>query len=535
MSIRDVTFTRPTTHRMRFAAFGIIGGFVFWVGIGLQALLTGEWRVGATASFVIQGVVSVQLSYVLNRYWTWRSEQTAFWHGWRRFNGQKVVTILANLVLYVVLLRLGINYLAANVATTFVFTAVNYAATHLWVFRPGRPARPTTGPAARSARDPFPAGRTADARTVSVVVPCRGNERTILATVDSLLAQDYPGLAEVILVGSVGDTTWQALRDVTDPRLMILEREQTPDRDSNAKRDLGLRRARGDVLALADSDIVMRPDWLSRGLSLLAASGAQCVTGGMASIHDGFLGRFVDGTRMAAKTPRVPRTYMVTRENFGRHGRKPPVTANAIFTRELYQHCPVDVTWGLGYEDYEWFWRMAAAGYRILFSSELCGRHHHRRSLRLLCWEYRRSGDGCAQFVRRHPGCPLARKRLQQAVLMPTAAIAVAGAEAAAVAVTSPLVPLLSLGLMAAAAAVWEFAHQRNPEALLYPLLNAILGSVFLISLVRGLMARPRTALPQPGLRPADVAAAQVRPVLADTMAARVRPVLAAVAAEEAR
>src|SRR5580700_9593016 len=148
MSIREVTFTRPTSHRDRFAAFGIIGAFVFWVGIGLQVLLTGDWRLGATASFVIQGVISVQLSYLLNRHWTWRSEQVPFWRGWRRFNGQKVVTILANLVLYAVLLRAGINYLAANVATTIVFTVVNYAATHLWAFRPGRPAGPTSGPLA---------------------------------------------------------------------------------------------------------------------------------------------------------------------------------------------------------------------------------------------------------------------------------------------------------------------------------------------------------------------------------------------------
>jgi hypothetical protein len=42
MSIREITLTRPTSHRARFAAFGLIGAFVFWVGIGLQILLTGS-------------------------------------------------------------------------------------------------------------------------------------------------------------------------------------------------------------------------------------------------------------------------------------------------------------------------------------------------------------------------------------------------------------------------------------------------------------------------------------------------------------
>jgi putative flippase GtrA/GT2 family glycosyltransferase len=498
MSIREITISRPADHRARFLKFSAVGAALFWFGIGLQALLTGQWHVSAAASFAIQGVISVELSYLANRYWTWRSEPVGFWRSWRRFNAQKIVASVANLAAYLILLRLGVNYLAANVVTTAMFTVVNYAGAHYWAFRPGGRGgrRGIAAPALLAPRPPVPVIRPATTRTVSVVVPCRGSERTIRATVDSLLGQDYPGLAEVILVGSVGDTTWQALADVTDPRLMIMEQPDTTGlRDPNVKRDTGIRRASGEVLALADSDIVMRPDWLSRGLGLLAASGASCVAGGMESIHDSFWGRFVDGTRMAAKTPRVPETYIVTSENFGRRGRKPPVTANVILTRELHEDCPLDVRWYYGYEDYEWFWRIARAGHRILFSSELAGRHHHRRGLRPLCREYLRSSDGCARFVRRHPDCPLARKRLRQAIALPAAALALAGAGAAAVAVTHQLLPLLAAGLLAVTATGWEYAHQRNPEALVYPLLNGVLGMVFLFGLARGLL---RTAPPRP-------------------------------------
>ena len=50
--------------------------------------------------------------------------------------------------------------------------------------------------------------------TASVIIPCKGSQATIRATVNSLLAQDYPGLTEVILVGDVGDSTWMAIQDV---------------------------------------------------------------------------------------------------------------------------------------------------------------------------------------------------------------------------------------------------------------------------------------------------------------------------------
>ena len=78
----------------------------------------------------------------------------------------------------------------------------------------------------------------------------------------------------------------------------------------------------------------------------------------MRSIHDTFWGRFVDENRLGAKTPRLPVPYLVTARNFGAHNRKPPITANVILTRDVYDDQPIDRHWLYGYEDYEWFWRV---------------------------------------------------------------------------------------------------------------------------------------------------------------------------------
>src|SRR5215472_18004076 len=255
---------------------------------------------------------------------------------------------------------------------------------------------------------------------VSVVIPVKNSQRTIRATVVALLAQDYPALAEVIVVGDVGDQTWQALADIDDPRLVLIEHEEVDGkREPATKRDVGLRKARGQVLALADSDINMDRDWLSRGVALLTGQHGGIVCGGMRAATNTFWGRFVDTNTLAAKTPRVPKSYRVTVRNFGRHGRKPPITANVLMARAVYDDCPIDDSWGFGYEDYEWFWRVVRAGHKVLYAAGLDGAHHHRQSFRSLVREYQVSAHGCANFIHAHPHSPLARKRRRQATLLP--------------------------------------------------------------------------------------------------------------------
>jgi glycosyltransferase involved in cell wall biosynthesis len=311
--------------------------------------------------------------------------------------------------------------------------------------------------------------------------------------VEALLAQDYPELVEVILVGDIRDSTWLALADITDPRLVTLEIRKTPGRrDPNVKRDWGIRYSRGEVLALVDSDIVMGPAWLSQAVKLLYAQGSGLVAGGMRSIHDTFWGRFVDRNALAAKTPRIPQPYQVTAENFGKRGCKPPVTANALFTRDLYAKCPLDVTWAYGYEDYEWFWRVAMDGHVILFSKDLTAAHHHRRSMRKLVREYQQASNGCAHFIRAHPDSPLARKRMLQAVLLPLAALIVLAG--AGVAITGGYWPqvVVAAGCVLAILTGREVLAARSAEGLAYPPATLALGLVFTVNLGLSLIRLPQ-------------------------------------------
>ncbi len=470
---------------VRFLIFSAIGGAVFLMGLGLQAVLTGRWHIPAVVSYIVQAVVSVETSFLLNRWLTWRDRSTPFWPAFARFNAQKTVTIALNLVLYAGLLRLGVNYLVANVVLTAVFTVVNYVAGDRLVFVPARTR--LAQPAAPPLPDPvsaYPKPR------ISVVIPCRNNERTIGPAVQSLLHQDYPGLDEIMLVGSPKDHTWDGLAGIDDPRLTTWEIETPPGvRDANFKRNAAIRNTSCDLISLVDSDIVLPPDWMTRAVAALEDSGADCVTGGMRSVHDSFWGRYTDSTFIGAKTPRIAQSYNVTSADFGARGRKPPITANVLFTRELYNSCPIDPFWSHGsYEDYEWFWRVAKAGYAIRVCRELFGWHHHRRGLRALASEYRRSSRGCAYFIRAHRDSPLAKRRLRQAIGLPLAAMV--GLAGAAVAVGYGYGGILA-GLVLGWAAllfVHQVARSRSLESVAYPVVGLTLGVVFTTGLVSNLI-----------------------------------------------
>ena len=343
-------------HGNRFASFSVIGGGIFVAGLLIQAVLTSGFHVPSLASYLVQAIVSVESSYFLNRWVTWKEAKTPFWGSFLRFNLQKLVTVAANLIAYWILLKLGVEYLLDNILLTVIFTFINYIGADRLVFlRGGRqmvaavtgPLPIITGPmpVLRADRQPVTRPRQSwpELPSISVVIPVRGNDATIRAAVDSILGQDYPLLRELILVGSPGDSTWSALRDVDDPRLFVTETETPPGiRDANFKRDLGIRQSSGDLVSLIDSDMIIPPDWMSTAVRLLTENEVDCIAGVMRSIRDDFWGRFVDRNRLSAKTPRAQAAYLVTAEGFGAIGYKPPITADILFTRKMYADCPID-------------------------------------------------------------------------------------------------------------------------------------------------------------------------------------------------
>jgi putative flippase GtrA len=118
--------------RRRLLAFAANGLLVFVVGLALQIALIKFLHLSHVLSYVIQTVFSVQLSFVLSRYVTWRDRSVPFGGALVRFNLQQLATTGLGMALYAGLDRLGMHFPESNVLVTAVLTPVTFVLGNNW-------------------------------------------------------------------------------------------------------------------------------------------------------------------------------------------------------------------------------------------------------------------------------------------------------------------------------------------------------------------------------------------------------------------
>lgn len=114
----------------------------------------------------------------------------------------------------------------------------------------------------------------------SVVIPLYNKAHTIVGTLSSVLAQDFPDF-EVVVVddGSTDGGSEIVEREFSDPRIRMIRQERGGD---GAARNTGVAAARRDLIALLDADDLWLPGYLSemkRAVELFPESGMYCCGG----------------------------------------------------------------------------------------------------------------------------------------------------------------------------------------------------------------------------------------------------------------
>lgn len=124
--------SRVWEERVRLVLFAVNGLNVFAVGLLIQVILVRYTGMGNVPSYIVQTIASVQLSFLLSRYVTWRDRDVAMLPALARFNLQQLTVTGLGIGGYAGLEHLGVNYIAANVAVTAALTPVSFLSSHKW-------------------------------------------------------------------------------------------------------------------------------------------------------------------------------------------------------------------------------------------------------------------------------------------------------------------------------------------------------------------------------------------------------------------
>lgn len=186
---------------------------------------------------------------------------------------------------------------------------------------------------------------------VSVVVPCWNYAKYLPECIDSLVNQTYP-IREIIVVndGSPDDTsdvTKQLIKKYPDQRIVLVEKVNG---GLSSARNAGISLATGEYIMCLDADDKLVPAGIEEHAKLLNndMAIAQCA-----------LMEF--GERHIMMTPTTP-TYLerVMRSN--------TIFCNAMFSRRMWVEVggfDESETMKLGWEDYEFWIRLLAAGCHV--------------------------------------------------------------------------------------------------------------------------------------------------------------------------
>ena len=98
-----------------------------------------------------------------------------------------------------------------------------------------------------------------DKQFVSIIIPCRNEEKFISQCLDSILANDYPkeNLEILVIDGVSEDGTKEIVKKYTNqyPFIKILE---NPKKFTPFALNIGIKQAKGEIIMRMDATLLMR-------------------------------------------------------------------------------------------------------------------------------------------------------------------------------------------------------------------------------------------------------------------------------------
>jgi len=229
---------------------------------------------------------------------------------------------------------------------------------------------------------------------VSVVIPMRNEANHIRPCLDAVLAQDYPvDRREVLVVDGDSDDDSLAVLATYGAQLRVL---RNPHRIVPTAMNIGIRAARGDIIARVDGHTVLAPSYLRVGVEALRRTGADNVGGAMRAVGGGPMG---DAIALAMGSRFGIGAYF----HFGTTEREADTVYMGMWPRQAFERIGVFDEELVRNQDDELNYRLRKLGGRIVLVPAMQSRYQNRQSLRTLTRQFYQYGVWKIRVLQKHP------------------------------------------------------------------------------------------------------------------------------------
>jgi glycosyltransferase involved in cell wall biosynthesis len=226
---------------------------------------------------------------------------------------------------------------------------------------------------------------------ISVVVPTHNDGKNITKCLESIFGQTYPiEKFEVIVIdNSSEDDTIKKIKSFP-----VRVYEERGKQSSYAARNLGVRNAKGDILAFIDADCIASSSWMEKGVEALRSKKGVGIVGGRVDIF------FRNASKPNAVEVYDKMTHFKQEKYIKKHNFSG--TGNLFVFKKAFEEVGLFKESLRSGGDREWGNRAYANGYNIVYEDLAIVAHPARYSLKEMRVKIKRVTKGCfdANFIK---------------------------------------------------------------------------------------------------------------------------------------
>lgn len=228
---------------------------------------------------------------------------------------------------------------------------------------------------------------------ISVVIPVYNCRKTMAGCLDSLSKQDYPSYEVVVVDDGSTDDTVKICELYPDVRITSIK-----NGGPSKARNVGIRMARGEMVAFTDGDCIADKEWLTELEKGFSSSEVAGVGGNQRSPHDETdFGKLV---QEIFEMLGIVTYYIQTANKMGETEHNP--SCNSAYRRHVLEEVGgFDETLWPG-EDVDLDFRIRQRNYKLIYNPKALVRHYRPKTYRGFSQMMRRYGASAWHLFKRY-------------------------------------------------------------------------------------------------------------------------------------